>query len=69
MEAAHTKRSQEIAPLRNAAEKWQPLPQPAIRPSRTQVFDNLMQFEYGLRTGTNEQRMKPPAQAGSVTTE
>ena len=55
MEAAHTKRSQEIAPLRNAAEKWTPyLNQMQAEPS--QVFDSLMQYEYGLRTGTNEQR-------------
>ena len=57
MEAAHTKRSQEIAPLRNAAEKWTPyLNQMQAEPS--QVFDTLMQHEYGLRTGTNEQRIQ-----------
>ena len=56
MEAAHTKRSQEIAPLRNAAEKWTPyLSQMQAEPS--QVFDKLMQHEYGLRTGTNEQKI------------
>ena len=56
MEAAHTKRSQEIAPLRNAAEKWTPyLNQMQAEPS--QVFDTLMQHEYGLRTGTNEQKI------------
>ena len=56
MEAAHTKRSQEIAPLRNATEKWSPyLTQLQAEPS--QVFDSLMGYEYGLRTGTNEQRM------------
>ena len=56
MEAAHTKRSQEIAPLRNAAEKWAPyLSQMQAEPS--QVFDTLMQHEYGLRTGTNEQKI------------
>ena len=56
MEAAHTKRSQEIAPLRNASERWAPyLNQIQAEPS--QVFDSLMQYEYGLRTGTNEQRM------------
>ena len=56
MEAAHTKRSQEIAPLRNATEKWSPyLNQLQAEPS--QVFESLMQHEYGLRTGTNEQKM------------
>ena len=56
MDAAHTKRSQEIAPLRNAAEKWNPyLSQ--IQAEASQVFDSLMQHEYGLRTGTNEQKM------------
>ena len=56
MEAAHTKRSQEIAPLRNATEKWTPyLSQLQAEPS--QVFEALMQHEYGLRTGTNEQKM------------
>ena len=47
MEAAHTKRSQEIAPLRNASERWAPyLNQIQAEPS--QVFDSLMQYEYGL---------------------
>ena len=55
MEAAHTRRSQEIAPLRNAAEKWTPyLSQMQADPATT--FDSLMQYEYGLRTGTNEQK-------------
>ena len=56
MEAAHTKRSQEIAPLRSAADKWNPyLSQMQADPATT--FDSLMQYEYGLRTGTNEQRI------------
>ena len=56
MEAAHTKRSQEIAPLRNATEKWTPyLSQMKVDPATT--FDSLMQYEYGLRTGTNEQKI------------
>ena len=55
MEAAHTKRSQEIAPLRGAAEKWTPyLSQMQADPAQT--FDKLMQHEYVLRTGTNEQK-------------
>ena len=57
MEAAHTKRSQEIAPLRNAAEKWTPyLSQMQADPAQT--FDQLMQHEYGLRTGTNQQKIE-----------
>ena len=56
MDAAHTRRSQEIAPLRNVSERWSPyLTQIQAEPS--QVFDSLMQYEYGLRTGTNEQKM------------
>ena len=55
MDAAHTKRSQEIAPLRNTADKWNPyLSQMQADPAQT--FDSLMQYEYGLRTGTNEQK-------------
>ena len=56
MEAAHTKRSQEIAPLRNTVEKWQPYLQSMGAPA-DRVVDSLMQYEYGLRTGTNEQKM------------
>ena len=56
MEAAHTRRSQEIAPLRSAAEKWNPyLSQLQADPATT--FDSLMQYEYGMRTGTNEQKI------------
>ena len=56
MEADYTRKTQEIAPLRNAAEKWTPyLNQMQAEPS--QVFDTLMQHEYGLRTGTNEQKI------------
>ena len=57
MEAAHTKRSQEIAPLRNVAEQWTPyLQQFGATPD--QVFNSLMQHEYGLRTGTNDQKIQ-----------
>ena len=56
MEGDYTRKTQEIAPLRNAAEKWTPyLSQMQAEPS--QVFDTLMQHEYGLRTGTNEQKI------------
>ena len=64
MEAAHTKRSQEIAPLRNAAEKWAPyLSQMQAEPS--QVFDTLMQHEYGLRTRHERAEDQHSAGAGA----
>ena len=56
MEAAHTQRSQEIAPLRNAVSGWEPyLTQRNMEPAQT--FQNLMQAEYTLATGTNEQKI------------
>ena len=56
MEAAHTKRSQEIAPLRTTAERWQPyLDQIQATPDR--MFDSVMNLEYQLRTGTNGQKI------------
>ena len=55
MEAAHTRRSQEVAPLRAAMARWTPyLQQTGDTPD--QAFDTLMQTERTLRTGTNEQR-------------
>ena len=57
MEAAHTKRSQEIAPLRQVAEEWTPyLEQIGDSPDR--YFGELAQLERGLRTGTNDQRIQ-----------
>ena len=57
MEAAHTRRSQEIAPFRQVSEQWAPyLGQLQATPA--QMFNTLMQTEYQLRTGTNEQRMQ-----------
>ena len=56
MEGDYTRKTQEIAPLRTAAEKWTPyLSQMQADPATT--FDSLMQYEYGLRTGTNEQKI------------
>ena len=56
MEGDYTRKTQEIAPLRNAAEKWTPyLSNMQADPATT--FDSLMQYEYGLRTGTNEQKI------------
>ena len=58
MDAAHTRRSQELAPLkpfREAAEQWSPyLQQIGATPDR--MFSDLMQTEYALRTGTNADR-------------
>lgn len=55
MEAAHTKRSQEIAPFRQATEQWTPYLQ-QIGATPAQVFNSLMQHEYALRTGTRQQK-------------
>ena len=56
MEAAHTKRSQEIAPLRNAQEKWTPYLR-QVQADPAVMFDTLLQHEYALRTGTNQQKL------------
>ena len=55
MEAAHTQRSQEIAPLRNAVQKWGPYLQ-QLGATPDQAFDRLINAEYTLRTGTQEQK-------------
>ena len=57
MEADYTRKTQEIAPLRNAAEKWTPYLS-NIQADPAQTFDQLMQHEYGLRTGTNQQKIE-----------
>ena len=55
MEAGHTRRSQEIAPMRAAAARWAPyLQQTGDTPDR--AFDTLMQTERTLRTGTPAER-------------
>ena len=55
MDAAHTKRSQEIAPLRNSIQKWQPyLDKVGATPEL--AFESLITAEYRLRTGTPEQK-------------
>lgn len=55
MEAAHTKRSQEIAPLRKAVEEWKPyLDQLNTTPEI--AFATLIRAEHRLRTGTSEQK-------------
>ena len=55
MEGDYTRKTQEIAPLRNAAEKWTPYLS-SMQADPAQTFDKLMQHEYVLRTGTNEQK-------------
>lgn len=55
MEAAHTKRSQEIAPLRKSIEKWQPYLD-KVGATADQAFDTLIAAEYTLRTGTEAQK-------------
>ena len=55
MDATHTRRSQEIAPLRGAVDKWSGyLGQLGATPE--QAFDMLIAAEYQLRTGTPEQK-------------
>ena len=57
MEAAHTQRSQEIAPFRNVAERWAPYLQ-QNGATADMMFDSLMRVEYQLRTGTEAQRIQ-----------
>ena len=57
MEAAHTRRSQEIAPLRDLAQRWNPYFEKLNVPA-PQAIDLLMQTEYKLRTGSNETKME-----------
>lgn len=55
MEAAHTKRSQEIAPLRTAIEKHKPyLDSISVTPEI--AFETLITAERTLRTGTDPQK-------------
>ncbi len=61
MDAAHTKRSQEIAPLRTVMDKWSGyLDQLGATPE--QAFDMLIAAEYQLRTGTPAQKHAALAQ-------
>jgi hypothetical protein len=55
MEGDYTRRMQEIAPLRKAAEQWQPYLQ-QMNATPEQAFTGLLQAEYQLRTGTPEQK-------------
>lgn len=57
MTAAHTRRSQEIAPMRNAVAQWKPyLDQVGVAPE--QAFNQFMQFEQILRTGSNTEKLQ-----------
>ena len=57
MEAAHTQRSQEIAPIRKAIEPYQGyLQQLGTNPA--EAFSRLMGTEYTLRNGTNQQKVE-----------
>ena len=55
MEAAHTKRSQEIAPLRTAMEEWKPYLD-SIKVTPDLAFKTLISAEHTLRTGTEGQK-------------
>jgi hypothetical protein len=55
MEGDYTRRMQEIAPLRKAAEQWTPYLQ-QMNATPEQAFNHLLQAEYQLRTGTPEQK-------------
>lgn len=57
MEAAHTRRSQEIAPMRQLAERWNPYFQ-QLGASAPQAIDLLLQTEYQLRTGSQEKKLE-----------
>ena len=55
MEATHTKRSQEIAPLRKSVEKWDAHIKALGAPAED-IFDRLMTAEQALSRGTEEQK-------------
>ena len=57
MEAAHTKRSQEVAPLRKTLETWNPYFQQIGTTPDLMVAD-LLQFEHSLRSGTPQQKLQ-----------
>ena len=55
MDAAHTRRSQEVAPLRNVLQQWGPTVQ-QWGADPVQVINGAMQAVYTLRAGTPEQK-------------
>ena len=54
MEAAHTKRSQEIAPVRELTERWKPY---MDQNGGVQAIDNALQAEQVLQTGSNDDKI------------
>ena len=57
MEAAHTRRSQDIAPLRNLEQQWRPHLQ-AIGAQLPQVANQAMEFDYAMRSAaSNDQKL------------
>ena len=57
MEAAHTRRSQEIAPMRQLVERWNPYFD-KVGASAPQAIDLVLQTEYKLRTGSQEAKLQ-----------
>ena len=56
MDAAHTRRSQEVAPLRNVLQQWGPTVQ-QWGGDPVQTINEAMQAVYTLRAGTPEQKL------------
>ena len=57
MEAAHTRRSQELAPFRNVLNQWNDYTT-ALGTTPQDAFHMLMQTERTLRTGTNAEKLQ-----------
>ena len=57
MEAAHTRRSQEIAPMRDMLSQWKPYMDSVGIPDQIDAINNLMGIEYQLRTGDNARKV------------
>lgn len=57
MAAAHTRRSQEIAPWRDMGQRWEPYFQ-QLGVTGPIAVNKLLETEYGLRTGTNAQKLE-----------
>ena len=56
MAAAHTRRSQEIAPWRDMGQRWEPYFQ-QLGVTGPIAVNKLLETEYGLRTGSNAQKL------------
>ena len=57
MEAAHTRRSQELAPVRQLVDQWTPFVE-SFGGDTLQVLNEAMQTIHQLRSGTNAQRLR-----------